>query len=288
MAVSLAEFKGAFKAKASPPAEPKYATGLDIPGEPKYATGLDFPEGPAADVPADQREGMPAPFDIGATVGKGGKNLDDDVRAVQVALNRRIGAGLNVDGLCGPKLIKAIIEFQKALGQSRPDGRVDPGRGTARALAGSGKLGAPPKPPEPIPPPDLGVPKLDTAPAVWHGTRHILDHNIKELKRSISQEYANEHPGVIKAIDENVKKVDVILEKLDDRLAKSLEHANSATSDDERATALASASEILRDYIRYVKDETLIGHIDRNPFGVDTKVGVVITNSLKHMAKSIG
>jgi peptidoglycan hydrolase-like protein with peptidoglycan-binding domain len=300
MAVSLAEFKGAFKAKASPAAEPKYATGLEIPQEPKYATGLEIPqepkyatgldirEEPGADATDVSKEGMPAPFDISASVGKGGKNLEDDVRAVQVALNRRIKAGLSVDGKSGPKLITAIYNFQKALGQSRPDGRVDPGRGTARALAESGKLGPPPKPPQPLPPPDLGVPKLDTAPVVWNGTRHILSHNIKELKRSISQEYANEHPQLIKAIDENVKKVDVILERLDDRLAKVLERANAAKNDDERATELASASEILRDYIRYVKDETLIGYVDKNPFGVDTKVGKVITDSLKHMAKSIG
>jgi len=254
----------------------KYATGLDI--EPKHATGLDI----------DPKVGMAAPFDISASVGKGGKNLEDDVRAVQFALNRRAKAGLNPDGKIGPKTITAIVDFQKALGQSRPDGRVDPGRGTARALAESGKIGPPPKPPAPLPPPELGVPNLKQAPLVWNGTRNILAHNIQELKKAISQEYANEHPGLLKLIDENVKKVDVILEKLDDRLEKTLERANLAKTDDERATELKSAKTILTDYIRYVKDETLIGQIDANPFSVDTKLSKVITDSLKHMNKSIG
>lgn len=244
----------------------------------KYATGLDL----------EPKIGMAAPFDISATVGKGGKNLEDDVRAVQAALNRRMSAKLDVDGKCGRGTIDAIVAFQKALGQSRPDGRVDPGRGTARALAESGKIGPPPKPPAPMAPPDLGVPNLKQAPLVWNGTRNILAHNIKELKKAIGQEYANEHPGLLKLIDENVKKVDVILEKLDDRLAKTLESANAATNDDERAAGLKAAKGILTDYVRYVKEETLIGQIDANPFSVDTKLSKVITDSLKHMNKSIG
>ena len=62
---------------------------------------------------------------------------------------------------------------------------------------------------------------------------------------------------------------------------------NAATTDDERAAGLKAAKEILTDYIRYVKDETLIAQIDANPFSVDTKLSKVITDSLKHMNKSI-
>ena len=51
---------------------------------------------------------------------------------------------------------------------------------------------------------------------------------------------------------------------------------------------LQNAKVILADYIRYVKTEPLVGHIDANPFGVDTKLRHVLTESLTHMAKSIG
>jgi hypothetical protein len=230
---------------------------------------------------------MARPFEVGAPVGRGGKNLEEDVKAVQAALNRRADAGLDVDGRCGPDTIQAIMDFQRAMGQSKPDGRVDPRRGTARALAASGKIGAPPPAPSPLAPPDLGVPSLARAPEVWHGTRHILDHNIDELKRAIRQEYANEHPSLLAEIDQNVQRVDVILEKLDLRLAQTLERAGAAKDKGKRKVEIDAAKAILADYIAFVKTEPLIDHIDNNPFGVDTKVRKVITDSLTHMVKSI-
>ena len=90
----------------------------------------------------------------------------EDVQAVQAALNRRMNAKLDVDGRCGTATINAIMAFQKAIGQSRPDGRVDPGRGTANKLAGTGKLAnPPPPPPSPKKLPILGEPVLNRAAA---------------------------------------------------------------------------------------------------------------------------
>ena len=83
---------------------------------------------------------------ISGSVGRG-ENLPQDVMAVQTALNNRMKAGLNVDGKCTPQTIAAIEAFQKNLGQFKPDGRVDPGRGSARALAGTGPLPPPPAAP---------------------------------------------------------------------------------------------------------------------------------------------
>jgi peptidoglycan hydrolase-like protein with peptidoglycan-binding domain len=248
--------------------------------------GADVPEesGKAAEAPT----GMVRPFEISASVGRGGKNLEEDVQAVQAALNRRAGAGLKVDGRCGSDTIEAIVEFQRALGQSKPDGRVDPRRGTERALAASGKIGKPPPPPNPKAlPEDLGEATLARAPQVWHGTRDILDHNINELKRAIRQEYANEHPTLLAEIDQNVQRVDVILEKLDARLAQTLERAGATKDAAKRKAELANAKTILADYVAFVKSEPLIEHIDKNPFGVNAQVRKTITDSLTHMIKSI-
>jgi len=242
----------------------------------------------AAGAEAAATTGRTRPFALSAAVGRGGKNLEDDVKAVQMALNRRAGAGLDVNGRCDPATIEAIVQFQRALGQSKPDGRVDPGRGTARALAAPGKIGKPPAPPAPLAPPEsLGEPNLQRAPLIWHGTRKIVDHNIGELKRAIRQEYANEHPKLLDDIDKGVQRVDVILEKLDTRLAESLERAGAVKDPAQRAAEIANAKKILTEYVKFVKSEPLIEHIDKNPFGVNAQLKKTINDSLTHMIKSI-
>jgi len=74
---------------------------------------------------------------LSGSVGAGGRNAKDDVRAVQAALNREAQAGLAEDGVCGKKTIEAIIAFQKKLNFKKPDGRIDQGGPTEKALNGS-------------------------------------------------------------------------------------------------------------------------------------------------------
>jgi hypothetical protein len=138
------------------------------------------------------------------------------------------------------------------------------------------------------PPPKLGRPSLDKAPEVWHGTRGVLDHNIEVLKRAISAEYAREHPNVIAAIDQGVVKLDVILDRLDHRLAESLTRAHAAGDEAARKAELKTAKTILTEYLVYVKSEPLIGQIDTNPFGVQTHLRQVLSESLTHLAQAIG
>lgn len=76
---------------------------------------------------------------IQESVGKGGPNRPADVKAVQALLNtnaRRSGATpLHVDGAAGGLTVAAIMLFQrKVIGMSAPDGVVDPGGRTLRAL----------------------------------------------------------------------------------------------------------------------------------------------------------
>ena len=72
-------------------------------------------------------------FPLSGSVGRGGKNAPNDVRAVQAAL------GVASDGRCGGQTIAAIEAFQRTIGQARPDGRVDPSGATERALTSGGK-----------------------------------------------------------------------------------------------------------------------------------------------------
>jgi hypothetical protein len=71
-------------------------------------------------------------FPLGGSVGRGGKNAPNDVSAVQAAL------GISADGQSGAQTIAAIEAFQRNMGQAKPDGRIDAGGATERALAGGG------------------------------------------------------------------------------------------------------------------------------------------------------
>jgi hypothetical protein len=284
--------------------EPKYATGLDLPDDKragqKYATGLDLPEdsGPwrkyvtGLDLPEDEEQAQKykgrGPLGLSAPVGRGGKNHPEDVLVIQIALNKRVDAGLPENGKCDAKTLVAIAEFQKLLGQFRPNGMIEPGRGSVRALASSAKLPPPPEPPKPIAPPKLETPTLAKAPAVWHGTREILKTNIAELKKGILTHYGAEYPEVITEIDGNLKKLGVLLDKLDHRLADSLEKANATKDEAERKAELKYAKSLLAGYIQYVKTESMIAHVDANPFGVATELRKVLIDALTHLAKAIG
>jgi peptidoglycan hydrolase-like protein with peptidoglycan-binding domain len=221
-------------------------------------------------------------------VGRGGKNKPEDVQAVQVALNRKIKAGLNVDGKCGPSTIKAIMDFQKALGKFRPDGLIEVGRGSARALASNAPLGPAPEPPSPVPPPKLGKGTLDGAPTAWRGMHGILTKNVGELKKAVRSEYANEHPTLLKDIDEALKKLDGVVEKIGTEISDHLAAANTAKDPAEKKAKLQACKALIASKIQYVKSEPMIAHMDRNPFGVAMNCQRMITDHLVHVAQAIG
>ncbi len=67
------------------------------------------------------------------SVGKGGKNIRDDVELIQELLNRNIAKlpdkkKLKIDCRVGKNTITLIEQYQKIVVKlARPDGRVDPG-----------------------------------------------------------------------------------------------------------------------------------------------------------------
>lgn len=78
---------------------------------------------------------------ISASVGQGGVNKKEDVFNIQYGLDQvpPIDGGpnpqLKIDGICGPKTIGAIRNFQlKHFGWSGADGRIDPGKQTIKKL----------------------------------------------------------------------------------------------------------------------------------------------------------
>ncbi len=226
----------------------------------------------------------PAGF-IGAAVGKGGKNLREDVKAVQEALNKYGEAKLPTDGQYNAQVQKAIEEFQKKIGQFKPDGKIQPNRGAARVLSGAAKMPPTPEEPKPIAPPELGQATLDRGAFVWHSTRDILNKNIEELKKGVRSAYGTEHPELFKAIDQSMAKLNKVVDKLDTRLADALDAASKAPGDAARVPELKKAQGIMQEYLQYVKSEPLIDHMDDNPFGVKTSLKKVITDALRHLAQ---
>lgn len=78
---------------------------------------------------------------ITASVGQGGANKKEDVFNIQYGLDQvpPVDGGpeplLKIDGICGPKTIAAIRNFQmKHFGWQGADGRIDPGRQTIQKL----------------------------------------------------------------------------------------------------------------------------------------------------------
>ena len=101
------------------------------------------------------------------------------------------------------------------------------------------------------------------------------------------QEYSDEHPDLLAEIDKRMARLDVVLEKLDHRLADALANAHAAQDAAARKTEMANAKALLADYIKYVKSEPMIDHMDSNPFGVKTNLRKVLTDSLTHVAHVI-
>jgi peptidoglycan hydrolase-like protein with peptidoglycan-binding domain len=229
-----------------------------------------------------------APFSIKGTVGRGGKNQPQDVQAVQNALNRKASAALPVDGKCGPATIKAIMEFQEHLGKFKPDGLIQPGRGTARALASSGPMPDAPEPPDPAPPPKLPKGTLDKAPDAWRNMHSLLGRNIGECKKAVRSNYASEHPDLVKAIEEALAKLDQILPNLEPDFHGLLAEAQRAKNAAERTAKLRLCKARIAKHIAYVKSEPLIRHIDKNPFGVQTNLAKILTDHFVHIAQAIG
>jgi hypothetical protein len=107
---------------------------------------------PRVEILLIRRGGLVVMDEIDAPVGAGGVNRPADVRIVQQLLNQHMLAlGLPllvVDSECGDNTIKALRQYQKdVVGLSNPDGRVDPGGQTWKALDAGTGVPIPAKPP---------------------------------------------------------------------------------------------------------------------------------------------
>ena len=111
---------------------------------------------------------------------------------------------------------------------------------------------------------------------------------LEDVKSKVMDHIADEDGGFVEEVNGNLQQLDRILTTLDKRLINSL--TNAAETDDpaNRADALKESKAILADYIRYVRSEPLLAHLDNNPFGVKTNLKATLAASLTQLAKAIG
>jgi hypothetical protein len=160
----------------------------------------------------------------------------------------------------------------------------EPGEADDESGAGDGQ------PPEFVPGVEIKAasPELAQAPQVWDGTRELLETNIDSLKKAVRAQVADEDADVIEEITANLDKLDRILGRLDKRLTSSLATAGQIEDAGGRGAALQESKAILAEYIRYVRSEPLLDHLDSNPFGVKTDLKATLTKSLTQLARAIG
>jgi hypothetical protein len=143
----------------------------------------------------------------------------------------------------------------------------------------------PPKEKAPLP---SVPPALAKAPELWEQARKTIAARIDQLKAAVRKEFAAEGPDIIGEIEQNMIKLDRVMNAFDDKLTASLTKAQAAQNEAARKNELNQAKAILTNHIKYVKSESMIAHIDSNPFGIKTSLRQTLTDTLTQMAKAIG
>lgn len=128
------------------------------------------------------------PVTIRRSVGHKGENLRDDVVAVQTALVKLAAklrlAAVSASGIADDRTVAAIIAVQRFAGLTMPDGRIDPGGRTLRALNAALPVEAAPA----APPASTTAPGLRTV--TYHkdvaaSVRIVSDYAIRVIERGL-------------------------------------------------------------------------------------------------------
>jgi hypothetical protein len=130
--------------------------------------------------------------------------------------------------------------------------------------------------------------QLEKAPQVWKGTRQLLQNNIDTLKEAVQAQLAGEGGDLVDEVNDQLQKLNRIMDKLDKRLTNSLTNALETSDAALRNEALQKSKGILAEYIQYVRAEPLIEHLDSNPFGVKMELKATLAKSLTALARAIG
>jgi hypothetical protein len=189
---------------------------------------------------------------------------------------------LKINKLMPYKKVKLMIDGQEV--EDLPD---DEGEAVARPEGGAGEPARYAMGEDSGPIPDAVKAKIARTPQVWNATRRSVAANIGQLKGAVRKAFASEGRDILAGIDKDMRTLDGVLTKLDDRLAKSLEKAANAGRPAEFHTEIKNAKAILAGYIKTIGSDPIIAHIDANPFGVKTELRKTLTTSLTGIAQAM-
>jgi hypothetical protein len=128
---------------------------------------------------------------------------------------------------------------------------------------------------------------LAKTPEIWNVTRRTVRTRVGQLKAAVLAAFAGEGTDVVKKIEQGMKSLDRVFERLDDDLADILERA-AASQGPERGAELQRARALLAQHVSFVKSDEMITYIDSNPFGVKTDLQGTLTKSLRFVIQAIG
>jgi hypothetical protein len=132
----------------------------------------------------------------------------------------------------------------------------------------------------------LQTQRLNDAAESWRETHRQANQRLSALKAAVKAHYADGHPALLEEIEAGLAKLDGVLDNVDHRLADLLARAGNA-DDGARKAELVQAKAMLTQYIGYVKSESLLAHMDQNPFGVKTDFRALLAGGLTSAAKAI-
>lgn len=126
---------------------------------------------------------------------------------------------------------------------------------------------------------------LAKAKLAWNGVRQQVSADVETLRAALAatyegQSFSNE------VITKFQEKVGPIMTRFDDRLGDALEEMAGETDPDQRATLVAAAKAVAKDYLSFAMSDPLIGDLDNNPF-VSLTIRSKTTAALAAVAKSI-
>lgn len=117
----------------------------------------------------------------------------------------------------------------------------------------------------------------------WLKTQDQIDADLEKLKAAVRKAYAGATPERMAFVGSTISKLDTILDKLDDRLAKAL----SACREDGSPGGKSAVKTVLKEYLQYIVAEPMITIADQNPFGVNPNLRARLKAALTKVNKAV-
>ncbi|EDZ48184.1 hypothetical protein RBY4I_3404 [Rhodobacterales bacterium Y4I] len=180
--------------------------------------------------------------------------------------------------------LSKLLAAQAARIKTLPPEQAAPLAEQARAIAASLKAGALPAAAEGLKaliqaldaPAEAAAAQADPM-AIWQAAKEDVDRGVSSLQDALR---AQNHPVLAQIADAGLAGV---TEGNQTALMKALFEMKSATGDTRKAAAQALLAQIAV-YLKFLKDDPVIGMVEDNPFGVSVPVKAPLTSALRQMA----